>query len=77
MSIRRRPFTKAERLADYERRCTALVKRLIATEPNVDRRCQLFDAWLEFNPFPMTGGKQMENLKRYIRESEEALLRLR
>jgi len=57
MAIDRRPFIDAERLADYERRLTALVKRLIASEPNIEQRCQMLDAWLELNPLPSRASK--------------------
>jgi hypothetical protein len=52
------------------------VKRLIATEPNIGRRCQLFDAWLELNPFPLTTGEHMDKLKRYLQKGEGRLLGL-
>jgi hypothetical protein len=74
MPIDRRPCTETEYIADYERRLTALVKRLMASEPNIEERCQLFDAWLELNPLPRSDAR-MEKLARYIQESEDALLR--
>jgi len=38
MAIDRRPFTETACIADYERRLTAPVKRLMASEPNIERR---------------------------------------
>ena len=73
MAIDRRPFAEIECIADYERRLTALVKRLLATEANIERRCQLLDAWLELNPLPRSGA-QMEYLARFVREAEGGLL---